>query len=276
MSSAAPASALTSPVPGHLTPPPAGHCLNCHHRLAGPHCHHCGQAASTPARITGHYLLHDLPHSIWHVDHGVLYTLREMLLRPGHTIRRYLAGERQPFFRPLSLLLLVGGISAFLFSSLQITPFDTQQPGLSPRMADAQQQMLIIIQKYQTWISVLLLPLAATVATPLLRRATGYGWAEQLVGAALLNATIATVNLLFIPALAYWSGRPGVGKVGFLMTTLMLLYKTWGYAQLQAATAGAGRPLRRWLRGALVTVAEYLFTLLLFGGLLAALVFLRR
>lgn len=276
ISSAAPTPDLTPSAPVHPAPPSAGHCLNCHQRLAGPYCHHCGQAASTPARITGHHLLHELPHSIWHVDHGLVYTVREMLRQPGPTIPRYLAGERKRFFNPLSLLLLIGGISAFLFAKLHIVLFGAHQPGVPAQVQQVQQQMMQIAQQYQAWLSILFLPIAATVATPLLRRATGYSWAEQLLAAALLSGALASANLLFIPALAYWSGQPAIGTVVGLMTLVMLGYKTWGYAQLQAATAGPGRPVRRWLRGVLVAITEYVGTIVLFAVALLIVVLLRR
>ncbi len=252
----------------HSAPPLAGHCLNCHHRLAGPHCHHCGQAASAPVRITTHHLLHEIPHSIFHVDHGVFYTIREMLLRPGLSIKRYLDGERKPFFSPLSLLLLVGGISAFLFTKLHIQLFDTHQPGLSPRVQQVQNDMMALIQKYQAWFSILLLPISATVATPLLRRTTGYTWAEQLVAAAMLSGGLAAANMLAIPAMAHWSGTPVIQTIALIMTLSMLAYKTWGYAQLQALTA-ANAPVQtsaisRWIRGFFVSLLEYFGTIVLF------------
>lgn len=240
------------------------HCLNCHQQLLGPHCHHCGQAASTPARITGHHLLHDIPHSIWHVDHGVLYTVREMLLRPGLSIRRYLAGERKPFYSPLTLLLLVGGISAFFFTKLHIIPFNEDQPGLSPRMLDTQRKMMEYLQRYQAWLSIFFLPIDATVATPLLRRITGYTWVEQLVAAALMSGAIAAVNLIFIPALAYWSGTPTVGLISYAMTLIMIGYKAWGYTQLQSLASNNLPHSRRpqWTRAIIVTAIQYLSILI--------------
>jgi Protein of unknown function (DUF3667) len=253
-----------APTHDHLAAPPVGHCLNCHHRLAGPHCHHCGQAARTPVRLTAHHLLHEIPHSLFHVDHGVIYTIREMLLRPGPSIKRYMAGERKPFFSPLSLLLLVGGISAFLFSKLHIMPFDMQQPGVSPKVQQVQQQIMTLIQKYQAWFSILLLPISASVATPLLRRATGYNWTEQLVAAGFIGGAFAAAGLLFIPALAYWSGRHGIQNVAYLMTCSMLAYKTWAYAQLQQVTGARYSTVSRWMRGFFVSLGEYFGTILLF------------
>jgi hypothetical protein len=93
-------------------PPTADHahnCLNCDTQLTDRFCAHCGQSATTHRLTMGH-LLHEIPHSIWHVDKGIFYTLRELLLRPGPSMLGYLRGQRARQFAPLSLLLLVTGI----------------------------------------------------------------------------------------------------------------------------------------------------------------------
>ena len=76
-------------------------CLNCrqlllmHQRF----CHQCGQKTDTH-RINFHYLVHEVPHSIFHVDNGILFTLKELFTRPGQSIREYLEGKRQQHSNP--------------------------------------------------------------------------------------------------------------------------------------------------------------------------------
>ena len=56
-------------------------------------CPDCGQP--TPAhRIDWHFLGHELEHSVLHMDRGIFYTLKNLMIRPGHMIRDYLAGRR--------------------------------------------------------------------------------------------------------------------------------------------------------------------------------------
>jgi hypothetical protein len=100
------------------SPAPAA-CLNCEAALTGPYCAQCGQDAHTQ-RFSWGYLLHEIPHSVWHVDKGLPYTIWEMLVRPGATMRRYLAGQRVRLFRPLALVLLVAGIASFLILALHV------------------------------------------------------------------------------------------------------------------------------------------------------------
>lgn len=52
--------------------------------------------------------------SILNFDRGILYTLREMLLRPGRAMRRYLEADRSKFVHPLRFLFLSAAISAFI------------------------------------------------------------------------------------------------------------------------------------------------------------------
>ena len=96
-------------------------CLNCRQLLLMNQrfCHQCGQKTDTH-RINFHFLVHEVPHSIFHVDNGILFTLKELFTRPGHSIREYLEGKRQQHFKPVMLVLIMGSLCAltqFLLNS---------------------------------------------------------------------------------------------------------------------------------------------------------------
>lgn len=94
---------------------PEKRCRNCsqHLLMHQKFCHECGQRTDTH-RINFHYFLHEVPHSIFHVDGGILFTLKELFTRPGHTIREYLEGKRQPHFKPVMLVLIMGSVCALI------------------------------------------------------------------------------------------------------------------------------------------------------------------
>lgn len=94
---------------------PEKRCRNCnqHLLLNQKFCHECGQRTDTH-RINFHYFLHELPHNIFHVDGGIIFTLKELFTRPGHTIREYLDGKRQPHFKPVMLVLIMGSVCALI------------------------------------------------------------------------------------------------------------------------------------------------------------------
>lgn len=95
------------------------HCINCAHAVAGPEqkfCPRCGQP--TPVhRIDWHFLAHELEHSVLHMDRGILYSIRELMLRPGRLMRDYIDGRRGNHVKPL-LLIMVTAAAVVLLSRL--------------------------------------------------------------------------------------------------------------------------------------------------------------
>ncbi|WP_417429110.1 DUF3667 domain-containing protein [Halpernia sp.] len=94
----------------------AEYCKNCdqHLLLNQKYCHNCGQETNTH-RINFHFLIHEIQHSIFHVDGGIFYTLKELFIRPGFMIRDYLEGKRIRHFKPVLLLIILGTISSLSY-----------------------------------------------------------------------------------------------------------------------------------------------------------------
>ena len=94
----------------------SGACANCDRAIDGPgqkFCPACGQA--TPAhRIDWHFLGHELEHSVLHMDRGIFYSLKELMLRPGHLMRDYIEGRRANQVKPLLLLMLSAAVVVLL------------------------------------------------------------------------------------------------------------------------------------------------------------------
>ena len=90
-------------------------CKNCfqHLHLDQKYCHACGQKTDTH-RINLHFLLHEIQHGIFHVDGGIVFTLKELFTRPGHTLREYLEGKRKPHFPPVLFVLIMGSVCALI------------------------------------------------------------------------------------------------------------------------------------------------------------------
>ncbi|WP_234108821.1 MULTISPECIES: DUF3667 domain-containing protein [Chryseobacterium] len=91
------------------------YCKNCcqHLILEQKFCHNCGQRADVH-RINYHFLLHEIQHGIFHVDKGILYTIKELFTRPGHTIREYIEGKRQSHFKPALLIMILATVTVLL------------------------------------------------------------------------------------------------------------------------------------------------------------------
>ncbi|SNC59742.1 Protein of unknown function [Hymenobacter gelipurpurascens] len=241
-------------------------CLSCGTPLHDKFCSHCGQSAATH-RITLAHWLHDIPHSIWHVDKGLPYTLGQMLRRPGPTLQRYLAGQRAPFFPPLTYLLLITGLITFSYVTLHLRPYNAHDPSVPAAIQAMQERFLQFFSKYINWFTVALLPLAALVARLFLRRG-GFNYAECLTVTTYVTGTFHFFSLLALPALYVLNGTRSGQQLMSGVLLLTFVYQTWAYASLLQGTGltKAGQ----WLRGFATAAGAYLLTLLSAVGLLVA------
>jgi hypothetical protein len=88
-------------------------CLNCDNQYAGKLCPQCGQKSHTH-RYTFAAILHDIPHSVFHVDRGLLYTFRQLMYSPGKAIKEFLTGKRVDHVSPFAYLILLCAIRTFI------------------------------------------------------------------------------------------------------------------------------------------------------------------
>ena len=95
-------------------------CKNCENHFTGHYCNNCGQKASIH-RIDFKHVLHDLLHAFTHLDKGLFYTAKLMLVEPGHTIRDYLNGKRVRHPNPFLMLLIIGGLCSLTYYNLELT-----------------------------------------------------------------------------------------------------------------------------------------------------------
>ena len=86
-------------------------CKACGHPVSDNYCGNCGLAANTK-RISVHGLLHDIFHVFTHLDRGFGFTVKRLLLAPGHMQREYVEGDRIRHQKPFSMFLICATISA--------------------------------------------------------------------------------------------------------------------------------------------------------------------
>lgn len=79
-------------------------CKNCNEPLSGKYCAACGQPAQLK-RVDSHYIIHEIEH-VLHFEKGILYTIRELILRPGQTVRHFLSENRSRLVKPIIFLIV--------------------------------------------------------------------------------------------------------------------------------------------------------------------------
>lgn len=79
-------------------------CGNCGSEITGNFCANCGQPVKLK-RIDAHYIVHEVEH-ILHFEKGILYTIRELVVRPGENVRDFLQKNRSRLVKPIIFLIV--------------------------------------------------------------------------------------------------------------------------------------------------------------------------
>jgi Protein of unknown function (DUF3667) len=89
-------------------------CLNCNELVTKKFCPNCGQKTDTHRITFKHFVTHDLLHGVWHLEKGILFTLKEALVRPGKAALNYISGKRIRYYNVFYLTLLIIGLNLFI------------------------------------------------------------------------------------------------------------------------------------------------------------------
>lgn len=81
-------------------------------------CPNCGQAANLK-RIDRHYIVHEIEH-VLHLERGILYTIKELVINPGENIRKYLSENRSRLVKPVIFIILTSLIYTVISHSFHI------------------------------------------------------------------------------------------------------------------------------------------------------------
>lgn len=79
-------------------------CKNCDSKLTGDFCQNCG-LPKEPRRINGQYIISEIS-GLFFFEKGGLYTVKELSIRPGATIRNFIDGDRKRIVRPIIFLIV--------------------------------------------------------------------------------------------------------------------------------------------------------------------------
>ena len=200
-----------------------GACANCGITSMGAYCHACGQRIETH-RLTLPHLMHEIPHAVFHVDRGLLLTIRALATRPGRTMNDYLDGHRVRYFNPLSLLMILAGLCALAYAKFDFD-FTPMTAGMTPeQVKGATETMKALLQNYSLGL-VVQLPLIALMSWLIMGRHRSYG--EHLAINAFIFAFMCVINLVLIPVHVLVSGSPLLGPLMLAMSAFFLVYQVF-------------------------------------------------
>lgn len=81
-----------------------GKCVRCASDLYGPFCLNCGHPKEIK-RINGQYILSEIG-SVLIFKKGILHTIKELLLRPGLSIRKFIREDRNRLVKPIIFIII--------------------------------------------------------------------------------------------------------------------------------------------------------------------------
>lgn len=204
-------------------------CKNCNSNIEGKFCRTCGQKASTE-RITFRYLLNEISNSIFQINRGFFFTVKELLIRPGHAIRDFIHGKRVSHYKPIGFLLVTATIYVFTIHLLETSTYiDSMLSGAKEAMLEKSEtstdsKFLNWVELNQAYIPLLLIPLFAT-ASFLAFFKSGYNYFEHIV----LYIYITGEKMLMYLLCGFLV--KDVDTVMSIITIISPLYTFWVYVQ---------------------------------------------
>lgn len=132
-------------------------CLNCDEIATGNFCSNCGQTTHIHRITLKHFLFHDVIHGVWHLERGILFTLKQALFRPGKAALAYIGGKRISYYNVFYLILLLTAFGIFI-ENIYATAIANYVSYIEPSKSNA---TLDFLGKYVKFFLLLAIPVNA-------------------------------------------------------------------------------------------------------------------
>lgn len=201
-------------------------CLNCDQPLNSRYCADCGQKAATHRYSLHHFLVHDLVHGIWHLDRGILFTLKALMLRPGRSVREFIQGRRANYFNYITLLLLILGAAHFLEGFLPMKLSDILPESNRAAMSVVEQ----FSSRYPKLVPLITIPLSSVFSYLWFRKA-GLNGTEHMVLNTYKASGEMLLGLLFSLLMLVYHDKHGLLLAYSAFSVLTTAYTVWFFCQ---------------------------------------------
>ncbi len=203
-------------------------CKNCNQIYTGNFCPNCGQTADTH-EINLHFLWHDIQHGLFHFDNGIFFTIKELLTRPGYTIREFIEGKRVKHFKPISFLIVIATIYGLLMHYFGLSEFE------KVKMSQKISELTLIMQVYE-WLrthyafaNLALLPFIS-LGTYWAFRKEKYNYIQHLILNAFLSGLAILLRIFCFPFFFFFEKEVNLQLLNY-MDLIGIGYKVWALFQ---------------------------------------------
>lgn len=199
-------------------------CLNCSTPTDKNYCSNCGQKTHTHRITLQHFLLHDLLHGIWHLEKGILFTIKETFTRPGQAALDYIGGKRIRYYNVFYLALLVVGLN------LLLSHFYESVHPLQDETRNNTQEVTLFFKDNLKTLLFSIVPILGGVAFLIFKRMK-LNIAEHFIiaGIALLGILMLSVVFSFVNFVESFEVPIWIGILEVVLFIMMLLFPAWVY-----------------------------------------------
>lgn len=195
-------------------------CENCKEHINESFCSTCGQTVNLK-RIDKHYVSHELSH-LFHFEKGFFYNVKELLTRPGISIKEFLTTSRTRHMKPIPFVI----ITALFYSVvLSVTHADKAVVNEIPSIISETSYVRLIIDwlmghhGYGNLIEGVLIAFSIKI----FYRKFQYNIFEILI----LLCFIIGQNTLLLGTLTLFFGLMDAKLYSYLLTIITLGYSSW-------------------------------------------------
>ena len=243
-------------------------CKNCNHNFEGNFCPICGQTIHTH-EIDFTSIVHEIQHSLLHVDKGILYTTKELFSRPGHTIKDYLNGKRVKHFKPIAYILVLSTIYTLLTNvTHQSSYFDKILQGATngskegfKRSENLLAELLKWLANHYAYATLIFIPFTSLASYLAFFRAK-YNYFQHIILNAFVAGQKTVIFLVMLPMTYVFNNQSVIDTVDILTFLAGIILSFWSYFQFFNST----KPHKR----ILLSIWAYVLNLLLIMSLLIA------
>jgi len=218
-------------------------CKNCGNSFEGNYCNLCGQKAQMK-RFMMNNLYDEFIHGFFHVHHGILFTIKELFLRPGISIRQYIAGQRVSYFNPFAYLVLLSILAGFGFSHSGILEHTKDNFLVSG-------ETLQFTRKYYSYRLLFSVPVFSLMTWSLFK-SFKYNFAEHLIANTFLMSQSTLIYFIWLLALKLVNPDSGSFQVMFSAAHLSVMI----YLVLSIFRVfNSGNLAIRWVKSAVAVIS---------------------
>jgi hypothetical protein len=195
-------------------------CKNCNTEVTQNYCPNCGQEVQLK-RIDSHYVASEIG-EILNFDRGILFTVKELLIRPGENVRGFLSSNRSRLVKPVIFIIITSLIYSVINHFFGIEDGYVNYEEVAPT---ATGYIFTWVQEHYGYANIIMGVFIA-LWTKLFFRKYDYNFFEILI----LLCFVMGVGMLFYAVFALFQGLTNIdlmqvgGIIGFC-------YSAWAMGQ---------------------------------------------